>query len=90
VVERLVAYGGRELLMLTDAHGSSCLYTASASSWMYVVETLLHVGGSELLSKNTHDGMTCLNISVANNHYSVTRVIADFKAKLLAELYSGR
>ena len=77
--------------MLTDYNGSSCLYAAAASSWMYVVETLLHVGGSELLSKNTHDGMTCLDISsVVNNRYSVTRMIADFKAKLLAELYSGR
>ena len=73
--------------MTMDPAASTQLLPQAGSMWW----TLLHVGGSELLSKNTHDGMTCLDIiSVVNNHYSVTRMIADFKAKLLAELYSGR
>jgi ankyrin repeat protein len=60
VVAALLDAGGRELAMLTDEDGTSCLMRAAQTGQVEVVAALLRVGGPALALLTTDDGRNCL------------------------------
>ena len=56
VVKALLEAGGRELVMLTENNGTSCLYVSAGKGHLEVVKALLELGGRELLTRTMDKG----------------------------------
>ena len=49
MVKLLLNFGGRDLVMLRQHNGTSCLFKAAARGHVAVVDLLIDVGGRELI-----------------------------------------
>ena len=63
VVRALLEVGGRELVMLTDNDGTSCMYMSAQNVHLEMVKAMLEAGGCELVMPTMDDGASCLTIA---------------------------
>ena len=65
----------RELVMLTEDDGASCLLISAEEGHLKVVKALLEVGGRKLLLLTADDGGSCLSVAPEAKRGEVFRVL---------------
>jgi hypothetical protein len=77
VVKSLLEAGGRELVMLTENTGFSCLHFSALEGHLDVVKALLEAGGRELMMLTAYDGVSCLMASAHGGHLDMVKVLLE-------------
>jgi DNA-binding LacI/PurR family transcriptional regulator len=88
VVKVLLEVGGRELVMMTQDHGVSCLWISAENGHLEVVKALLEAGGRELVMLTADDGASCLWISAQKGHLEVVKALLEAGGRELVMLTS--
>ncbi len=63
--------GGKELLLMTEKDGGSCLYVACDKGHLEVVNVLIEAGRKELLLMTQNSGCSCLYAECHEGHLEV-------------------